>query len=137
MEREEREPSIEGPRTNSRGRGVIPITFLVIVATALLYGLSGAPVAKGLEIGNKLRADAKVLLVVNFSELVRRPLAYARAWPDQCSPGDLRDDITTLTDGAYPNDVDLGGISAHAVIDSLSRNWPALHLSQVGLWGPE
>ena len=52
---------------------LIPITFVVIVATALLYGLSGAPVAKALGVS---RTGPGGVLIIGASRVAR---AIARA----------------------------------------------------------
>jgi NhaP-type Na+/H+ or K+/H+ antiporter len=52
---------------------LIPITFVVIVATALIYGLSGAPVAKALGVS---RTGPGGVLIVGASRVAR---ATARA----------------------------------------------------------
>ena len=56
---------------------LIPITFVVIVATALLYGLSGAPVAKALGVS---RTGPGGVLIIGASRGAR---AIARALKDR------------------------------------------------------
>ena len=47
-----RSPSASPRPGSAGGENLIPITFIVIVATALIYGLSGGPVARALGVAS-------------------------------------------------------------------------------------
>jgi hypothetical protein len=85
--------------------------------------------------GYRLREDAKALLVVNFGELVLTPLVVAGRVEIGQLAEDVRADIGLLARGAaehmpsYETE-----ISAHMIIDSLSRNWSRLRISRYRLW---
>ena len=64
-------------RVSAAAEKLIPITFVVIVATALLYGLSGAPVAKALGVS---RTGPGGVLIIGASRGAR---AIARALKDR------------------------------------------------------
>jgi hypothetical protein len=88
----------------------------------------------------RLREDAKALLAVNFLDLVVQPLIVGGKRNYQL-PEDVHADIVMLatdvseqanrSDTAETADSE---ISAHEIIDSLSRNWERLQISRWQLW---
>jgi len=86
--------------------------------------------------GQVLRSDAKFFLLINFMQMVAMPLRFTQRVETRELRDLLRNDIGFLVDRA----IEVGGprakkdISAHAVIDALSRYWPNLKLSRFRLW---
>jgi hypothetical protein len=79
-----------------------------------------------------LRPDASVLLYLLSSELVARPLLAGRVAPQEFE-GDLAQDARTVVEAAA-SVTDDGEVSAHQVIDGLSRSWDQLATARWGIW---
>jgi hypothetical protein len=93
-----------------------------------------------LPLGGKLRSDAKALLIVNLRELVVTPLALGGAGPDVYPQQAVTADVERLASRAEPSLGDQLGtseVTAHGLLDSLSRNWQDLRLASAGIWGPD
>lgn len=91
--------------------------------------------------GAKLRADSKAFLAVNFAELILTPLALGGRPLNAYLREDLQADIALLARSAEPSaPLEPHGsseISAHSLIDSISRNWSNVRLASEGIWGPD
>lgn len=83
--------------------------------------------------GFELRPDAELLLLLLAEEIVAKPVAAVT--PDQAPelPGVLRTDVETLVANAL-EPANEGEVSAHAVVDSLSRSWDQLESARFRLW---
>jgi hypothetical protein len=95
--------------------------------------VDGAAEEASIRFNKELRPDAKMLLLLNFGNLVVVPLAVAeRAKPDEIY-GAVAHDIATLV--AHAAEIADGReISAHTIIDALSGLWRQLDVSAFKLW---
>lgn len=83
----------------------------------------------------RVREDGKALLAVNFQDLIVEPLAVGGSGALAELPAAMTADIETLVaTAAKIAEPDPDGISAHAIVDSLSQNWSNLQVSRFRLW---
>lgn len=95
--------------------------------------VDGAAEQASIRFNKELRSDAKMLLLLNFGNLVVAPLAIAeRATPNEIY-GAVAHDIASLV--AHAAEITDGReISAHNIIDALSGLWQELNVSALKLW---
>jgi hypothetical protein len=83
--------------------------------------------------GRRLRADARFLLLLNFTEMVIRPADLA----ETVRPGEFReaarDDIRTIV-GAATERAEAEEISGHALINALTSVWGRLRTVAYNVW---
>jgi hypothetical protein len=79
----------------------------------------------------RLREDAKYFLLLNFAEMIVRPLG-ARFEPKRLKH-DLEHDLKILLDSAAEKANP--EISGHAIINALSKNWAELDVMRLDFWG--
>jgi hypothetical protein len=84
--------------------------------------------------GVHLRSDAKYMLLVNFADIVVRPILLHDA-ESAYTVDDMKDDVHLLATKAVNLRASDGDVSAHQMIDALSKNWNELKLTKVQLWG--
>jgi hypothetical protein len=84
--------------------------------------------------GRSLRPDAKFFLLTNFLQMVAMPLRFTRRLGRDEFGDLLSADINILLEQAAKERPLTREISAHAVIDALSRYWKLLNLSRFRLW---
>ena len=86
--------------------------------------------------GQRLRADARYLLLINFAEMVVRPADQAKRVP----PGEFREvvhnDILSVVRAAADRAkaADTREISGHEIIDALSGVWGKLKTMAYNVW---
>ena len=83
------------------------------------------------EQGARLREDAKYFLLVNFTEMVVKPLRKAN--PEKRLQDALNHDLKLLLDVAAQA-VHKAEISGHAVVDALSKAWSDLEVNHLEIW---
>jgi hypothetical protein len=113
---------------------------------AVLRDAIDAAESEASELGWTLRSDAKALLAVNYQDLVLLPLREGGLLdpglpfdPERAIHADI---LMLVRDATEGQDVLLSSvfpdesreISAHRVIDALSRNWDRLNVAQYRLW---
>jgi hypothetical protein len=76
------------------------------------------------------RPDAKLLLLVNFLNLIALPIQFAERRLELREA--VEHDIMLLMTAAKADDN--GEISAHAIVDALSQNWRRLRVSDFKIW---
>jgi len=98
------------------------------------------------ERGVRLRADAKLFLLVNFRELIVRPLDVMGSPAEReelrsVLAGDIRRVALAAADSGdtdYPvrsrDPKEPDGISSHAVVNGLARNWDQVASLRPGFW---
>jgi hypothetical protein len=83
--------------------------------------------------GRRLRADARYLLLLNFTEMVIRPADLA----ERVRPGEFReaarDDIRTIV-GAAAERAEVEEVSGHALINALTSVWGRLRTVAYNVW---
>ena len=83
----------------------------------------------------RVRPDAKYFLLVNFVEMLLAPLLLAQREPPELLFEAAAHDIELLIRGAAFAGSPLNSeVSAHRLIDTLSRNWTQLKLSDIHIW---
>jgi hypothetical protein len=82
----------------------------------------------------RLREDGKALLALNFQDLVMLPLRLGGRISDGQLLQDVRDDMRMLVADAVEAGDRTDDISAHELVDSLSRNWSRLRIGRYRLW---
>jgi hypothetical protein len=80
-----------------------------------------------------LREDAKYFLLVNFAEMIVRPLRE-RVGSERLKH-DLNHDLGILLDSIAFQDKGKQEISGHELIDALSKNWGRLDIMKLQFWG--
>lgn len=82
-----------------------------------------------------LRSDAKLLLYINFVQMVAIPLQLGEVAANQVKKA-MQADISLLIESALDTDEvkDTHEISGHSIINSLSRNWNRMKIAQFKLW---
>ena len=93
----------------------------------------------GDETGRTIRSDAKFLLLLNFAEMVARPIAMSHRLPIGQIQRVILDDIALLIQDSTTHDraaqrIRGEEITGHDIIDSLSRNWKKLKVSNFKIW---
>ena len=83
--------------------------------------------------GLRLRGDAELVIFLLARELVARPVTAVRPTESRELGIDLPKDAEVIVDRAAPDASD-GEISAHGVIDALSRLWDELRSGRYRLW---
>lgn len=83
--------------------------------------------------GPRLRADARYLLLVNFTELVIRPAVSAERVRRRDFQQAARDDIRTIV-GAATQRAEGEEISGHALINALASVWGSLRTVAYNVW---
>jgi hypothetical protein len=87
------------------------------------------------EQGLRLRGDTELLLVFLAEELVARPVVLVGGEPIAEVREDLAADVRVVVDEvANSNEADDGELSAHALINGLSRSWDGLRSGRYRLW---
>lgn len=84
-------------------------------------------------LGLDLRPDAELVLLLLADEIVAKPVAAINPEEAPELPEVLQADAETLVVNAQRSAND-GEVSAHAVVDSLSRSWSELHSARFRLW---
>jgi hypothetical protein len=102
------------------------------VREAALGALSSAQETAA-RLGLDLRPDAELVLLLFADEIVARPVAATTPWESRQLPEVLRADARTLVVNAEQSAND-GEVSAHAVVDSLSRSWGELQSARFRFW---
>jgi len=82
----------------------------------------------------RLREDARHLLLVNFTQMVREPLRLAGRTPPAELSNVLRSDMTTLINDATASPETTDELTARNIIDSISRSWSQLKMNVHGFW---
>lgn len=80
----------------------------------------------------ELREDAKAFLAVNFSQLIVAPLLAGGERAVEVGD-DVRSDIALLVEDASARSQE-AQVSAHQVVDALSKSWGRLQIARYGLW---
>lgn len=80
-----------------------------------------------------LREDAKYFILVNFAEMIARPLREKVA-PDRLAY-DLKHDLKLLLDSASFIRKEKEEISGHDIVNALAKNWAELEVMKLDLWG--
>jgi hypothetical protein len=83
--------------------------------------------------GPRLRADARYLLLVNFTELVMRPAVSTGRVRRRDFQRAARDDIHTLV-GVAAHHAEGEEISGHALINALTSVWDSLRTVAYNVW---
>lgn len=89
---------------------------------------------------HRLRPDARLFLVVNFHQMVSRPLQLGNVLPDEQLLQLIHHDLRIVVeDAANEDDADAvtpsrDGISAAAVVRAIARRWKELKLNGIGVW---
>jgi hypothetical protein len=79
-----------------------------------------------------LREDAKAFLALNFTNLIVAPLLIGgRVSPDDLSR-DTQEDINMLVRRAAGGTS--GEVSAHRIVDALSKSWEDLRVGRYEIW---
>jgi hypothetical protein len=84
-------------------------------------------------LGLNLRPDAELVLLLLADEIVAKPVAAVTPEEAPELSGILRADAEALVANAEPS-ANEGEVSAHAVVDSLSRSWSDLQSARFRLW---
>ena len=90
----------------------------------------------------RVRPDGKLLLALNFDMMIGKPLARAHTRPADADVAQIiREDVRTLLDaareaeGAGPHGREREDeISAHHLVNALSKNWSRLKSAAQNLW---
>jgi len=85
------------------------------------------------DLNKELRPDAKLLLLVNFSDLVVAPLVSAGTASLEKIRSAVEQDIALLIKDAAQRK-DKKEISGHDIIDALAKRWATLAISVFDLW---
>jgi hypothetical protein len=80
-----------------------------------------------------LREDAKYFILVNFAEMIARPLREKVAH-DRLAH-DLKHDLKLLLDSASFIRKEKEESSGHDIANALSKNWGELEVMKLDLWG--
>lgn len=88
----------------------------------------------------EFRPDAKFFLLVNFHQLVLKPLFEARRYyKDRYLENDLvqdiENDIKTIVSYTIENSNDGEEISGHSIMRSIDSLWTQLRTTKIEIWG--
>lgn len=86
--------------------------------------------------GYRLRGDAELLTYLSFVELVASPILYTERARDRELSDAISGDISLLIDQAREDSVDFS-ITAHGIVNTVSRSWADLRTAQFRLWDNE
>ena len=90
------------------------------------------------ERGLRLRPDSKLFLLLNFNEMIARPLASGGRLESGKLLSGVEKDLRLIVQRAaeehrpHPQEGELGGeaeISSHYIVNALSRSWADLHVT--------
>jgi len=84
-------------------------------------------------LGLDLRPDAELVLLLLADEIVAKPVAAIAPEEVPALPEVLRADAETLVVNAQQS-ANEGEVSAHAVVESLSRSWDDIQSARFRLW---
>ena len=82
----------------------------------------------------RLRPDAKYLLLMNFIEMIGRPLTMANRFDTETVANLVRSDINLMVSDATERRGETAEVSGHGIIDALSRNWKRLKVLEFKVW---
>lgn len=89
---------------------------------------------------DKLRADAKYFLLVNFHELVLKPILEGEYYGEVTNENELlkniEDDIQNIISTTINVEENREGkISGHKIIGTINMLWRELKTTRIGAWG--
>lgn len=86
------------------------------------------------------RSDARYFLLVNFHQMIIRPLLEVRPYSNPIlDPIDffqaINDDVGTVIQNARENASYGGEITGHSMMQSINNLWPQLRTTKFEIWG--
>jgi hypothetical protein len=118
--REALEASVDAPPPDPYGQEAVRVAIASAQETAKRLSLD-------------LRPDAELVLFLLADEIVAKPVATVTPEEAPDLPEVLRADAETLVINAERSAND-GEVSAHAIVDSLSRSWGELQSARFRFW---
>jgi hypothetical protein len=89
---------------------------------------------------NKIRPDAKFFLLVNFHQLVLKPLFEARRYSkdpyfETGLVQDIEDDINAIISYTFKEFIENEEISGHEIMKTIDALWTQLKTTRIEIWG--
>jgi hypothetical protein len=102
-------------------------------ASAIYSGIEAIAERLPAETGKTLRADARLLLLINAWQMVLQPILEVRERQPGVVVGEVLADIELVVARAAeaPH---IEEISGHRIVDALSDSWDQLRIGAWGLW---